>query len=178
MHITTTNTQEDDHLNDIEAEANLKGTMTFRNWTDSLNEIQTPAKEEDVNPKELKMGIEVEMEHTNSQAKAKVIALQHLAEDPKYYTKLKSLGLEETVVGNKIECDGCGWSWKIVDGGDDLFICHKCGHDNSPLNEAKPYKHKHGFDDKLGKDPFGLNQFAREIAEEVISEGRYDTLAN
>jgi hypothetical protein len=36
--ITTTNTQEDDHLNKIEAEANLKGTMTFRNWTDSLNE--------------------------------------------------------------------------------------------------------------------------------------------
>jgi hypothetical protein len=36
--ITTTNTLEDDHLNDIEAEANLKGTMTFRNWTDSLNE--------------------------------------------------------------------------------------------------------------------------------------------
>ena len=36
--ITTTNTQEDDNLNDIEAEANLKGTMTFRNWTDSLNE--------------------------------------------------------------------------------------------------------------------------------------------
>ena len=36
--ITTTNTQEDDHLNDIESEANLKGTMTFRNWTDSLQE--------------------------------------------------------------------------------------------------------------------------------------------
>jgi hypothetical protein len=36
--ITTTNTQEDDYLNDIEAEANLKGTMTFRNWTDSLEE--------------------------------------------------------------------------------------------------------------------------------------------
>ena len=68
--IQTTNTQKDDHLNDIEAEANLKGTMTFRNWTDSLN-------------------------------------------------------------------------------------------------EAKPYKHKSGFNDKLGKDPFGLNQFAREIATEV-----------
>jgi PAS domain-containing protein len=36
--ITTTNTQEDDRLNDLEAEANLKGTMTFRNWTDSLEE--------------------------------------------------------------------------------------------------------------------------------------------
>ena len=34
--ITTTNTQEDDSLNDIEAEANLNGTMTFRNWTDSI----------------------------------------------------------------------------------------------------------------------------------------------
>jgi len=38
--ITTTNTQEDDKLNNIEAEANLKGTMTFRNWTDSLNEVK------------------------------------------------------------------------------------------------------------------------------------------
>ncbi len=109
--IQTTNTQEDDNLNDIEAEANLKGTMTFRNWTDSLN---------------------------------------------------------EAIVGNKIECDKCGWSWKIVEGGDDLFVCHKCGNDNTPLNEIKPYKHKHGFNDKLGKDPFGLNQFAREIAEEAL----------
>jgi hypothetical protein len=73
--ITTTNTQEDDDLNKIEAEANLKGTMTFRNWTDSLEE-------------------------------------------------------------------------------------------------------KQGFDPKLGKDPFGLNQFAREIAEEVINEGRYDKFVN
>ena len=104
--ITTTNTQEDDNLNDIEAEANLKGTMTFRNWTDSLN---------------------------------------------------------EAIVGDKIECDNCDWSWNIVDGGDDLFICHKCGHDNTPLGEKK------------NKDPFGLNQYARELAsglEEEIDEGR------
>ena len=39
--ITTTNTHEDDNLNDLEKEANLKGTMTFRNWTDSLNEANT-----------------------------------------------------------------------------------------------------------------------------------------
>ena len=35
--IRTTNTLEDDALNDLEAEANLKGTMTFRNWTDSID---------------------------------------------------------------------------------------------------------------------------------------------
>jgi hypothetical protein len=39
------------------------------------------------------MGIRVEMEHTDNPKEAKIIALQHLAEDPKYYSKLKTLGL-------------------------------------------------------------------------------------
>jgi len=44
--------------------------------------------------------------------------------------------LTEGVLGDKIVCDDCGWSWKIKDGGDDLYVCHKCGHDNTPsLNE-------------------------------------------
>jgi cytidyltransferase-like protein len=38
--------------------------------------------------------------------------------------------LNEKIVGNKIECDNCNWSWNIKDGGDDLFLCHKCGHNN------------------------------------------------
>ena len=48
--------------------------------------------------------------------------------------------LNEAIVGDEIVCDNCGWHWKIVDGGDDLFICHKCGHDNTPLNEASKKK--------------------------------------
>ena len=94
--VAGTNTTEDDHLDKIEQEANLRGTMTFRNWTDSI--------------------------------------------------------LNEAIVGEKIKCDNCGWSWNIVDGGDDLFICHKCGHDNKLVSEKK------------NKDPFGLNAFARELA--------------
>tara|TARA_R110001592_G_scaffold86021_1_gene253924 strand:- start:4020 stop:5651 length:1632 start_codon:yes stop_codon:yes gene_type:complete len=39
--------------------------------------------------------------------------------------------LEEEIVGDKIECDNCDWSWDIKSGGDDLHICHKCGHDNA-----------------------------------------------
>ena len=74
--ITTTNTLEDDHLNDIEREAYTRGNMVFRNYTDG-----------------------------------------------------------------------------------------KDGEEVTSLNEKeKPYKHKHGFDKNLGKDPFGLNQFARELA--------------
>jgi hypothetical protein len=47
------------------------------------------------NPEELKKGIEVEKEHTDNPRVAMKIALDHLDEDPKYYTKLATLGLEE-----------------------------------------------------------------------------------
>ena len=94
--VSGTDTTEDDHLDKIEQEANLRGTMTFRNWTDSI--------------------------------------------------------LNEAIVGEKIKCDNCDWSWNIVDGGDDLYTCHKCWHDNTPIEEKK------------NKDPFGLNAYARELA--------------
>jgi hypothetical protein len=31
---------------------------------------------------------------------------------------------------DKIVCQNCGWSWLVKDGGDDLYVCHKCFHDN------------------------------------------------
>ena len=45
----------------------------------------------DVNKNQLKMGIKVEMEHTSDRKKAKQIALDHLAEYPKYYTGLNKM---------------------------------------------------------------------------------------
>jgi hypothetical protein len=47
--------------------------------------------EADVDPKELEMGIKVEMEHTNNPIIAKRIALDHLAEIPNYYTLLAEM---------------------------------------------------------------------------------------
>ena len=32
----------------------------------------------------------------------------------------------------KIKCNHCGWSWKKSEGGKDLHVCHKCGHDSNP----------------------------------------------
>jgi hypothetical protein len=43
--------------------------------------------------KELKKGTNVEMEHTSSREQAEKIAMDHLVEDPKYYTKIKKMGL-------------------------------------------------------------------------------------
>jgi len=103
--IPGTDTTSSDHLTNLEKEANLKGTMTFRNWTDSI--------------------------------------------------------LNEAVVGDKIECNKCGWSWNIVDGGNDLFMCHKCGHNNEPISEGKK------------KDPFGLLAYAQELGRLREDESEY-----
>ena len=53
--------------------------------------------------------------------------------------ELKEAILNETVTDTDIICDNCGWTWAIVDGGDDLYNCHTCGHDNTPntMNEQK-----------------------------------------
>ena len=36
----------------------------------------------------------------------------------------------EIVTKKKVICDKCGWSWKLSEGGDDPYICHKCWHNN------------------------------------------------
>lgn len=40
-------------------------------------------------------------------------------------------GGEVIINPTEIECHKCHWHWKVKDGGDDLFICHKCFTDNS-----------------------------------------------
>lgn len=47
----------------------------------------------DFDNKELSAGIKVELEHTNDKQLAKEIAMDHLKEDPRYYTKLKKAKL-------------------------------------------------------------------------------------
>ena len=251
--ISGTNTTENDHLDKLEQEANLRGTMTFRNWTDSLNEnlneigdlSQAPYKwktfpkpegsndpytyydfstdngtkyqvvfnrevfgktvnydmsfvaknkddkgfsadaltggneplkimstivditreqiknSEDVDfitfePTKGKSGEEGAKGNTRSKLykiiikknfpKAKVSGTDTVVVD---MTAYKSNDLKEAIVGDKIECDNCDWSWDIVSGGNDLFVCHKCGHDNELIEE--------------NKDPFGINAYAREL---------------
>lgn len=30
-----------------------------------------------------------------------------------------------------VHCDNCDWSWKLSEGGNDPYVCHKCGTDNT-----------------------------------------------
>ena len=40
-------------------------------------------------------------------------------------------------LNKRIVCQNCGWSWKYVDGGKELYVCHKCGTDNTKFYEQK-----------------------------------------
>jgi len=53
--------------------------------------VEKGLKKADVDAGELKMGIDVEMEHTTSPEMAERIALDHLAEIDDYYTRLKKM---------------------------------------------------------------------------------------
>jgi len=46
---------------------------------------------------QLRLGIKTEMEHTDNKKQAKEVAMDHLSENPKYYTLLKKAKLEEAI---------------------------------------------------------------------------------
>lgn len=51
------------------------------------------------------------------------------------FIKFKNL-LDEIIVGGKVICDTCNWKWDISDGGEQPYLCHKCGNDNTPIKEG------------------------------------------
>lgn len=69
-------------LKDIAKKHDKKGYYHIDDMIDSLK-------------KQLAMGMKVEMEHTKDKSKAKEIAMDHLWEDPNYYTKLKKIESNE-----------------------------------------------------------------------------------
>lgn len=81
----------------------LGGYFLFRNEEENFLEggKGDDTDEEDVDPDELEMGIEVEQEHTTNKKIAKEIALDHLTEDPEYYTKLKAIHKENPVTSKR-----------------------------------------------------------------------------
>jgi len=54
-----------------------------------------------MDPKELEMGIKVEMEHTSNKLISKKISMDHLTENPKYYTYLKEMEDKATAAGDQ-----------------------------------------------------------------------------
>jgi hypothetical protein len=64
-----------------------------------------------------------------------------------------------------IECGKCGWRWKLKDGGDNPYLCHKCDYDNS-------YKYNGEIDEYDVENEQDLKEFIHFIKEytQVLSE--------
>jgi hypothetical protein len=245
--ITTTNTQEDDYLNDIEAEANLKGTMTFRNWTDSLNEIgDASAAKLEWNPAQIeKIAKEIERKIANQNEDTveyydmlpaiEVISYESRTryrvtvdasvDKPEDGLAMTTLRVDFTTEEGGDDAINKGEQYKILATLTDIIIQlinrvneidsttldlvkfyakddTEGKYANSDSKRGKLYQAfinknlsklpgewkmstsdevimlspvvSEGFDKNLGKDPFGLNQFAREL----MAEGAYDSLVN
>jgi hypothetical protein len=79
----------------------INNYMTFKSfYTEQLAKgmsLEDIAKKHNIDiselQKELEKGAKVEHEHTNSEEHAKRVAMDHLVEDPKYYTKLSKARL-------------------------------------------------------------------------------------
>jgi hypothetical protein len=68
--------------------------------------------------------------------------------------------------GEEVKCKECGWHWKLLDGGKDPYICHKCGHDNTP-KDVSVVKKINAMDEIGPIERFVMeNQSKRQIKEE------------
>jgi hypothetical protein len=87
-----------------------------------------------------------------------------------FVTAILPDNINEVVTDTEVICDNCGWEWPIVDGGDDLYICHKCGHDNNPdLEEGR--KKKSDPKKGTGKKPEGSGRrlYTDEDPKDTVS---------
>ncbi len=111
---------------------------------------------DDFDQEQIKMGIEIEMEHTDDPEKAKEIAMDHLMEDPEYYTKLK-----------KMEAGACDEekepqyviSWKVLD---EPTVRRRYINGKSPDDAEKKFK------DSLKRDGMPMDQV--EITDVKLKE--------
>ena len=89
---------ESKNINEIE---DLKGGLADNKTLIKIAKKHTTIGNRNVNEmvkllkKQLSMGMKVEMEHTNNRKRAEEIAMDHLSENPNYYTKLKKVEATE-----------------------------------------------------------------------------------
>lgn len=204
--VSTTNTMEDDNIDKLEQEANLKGTMTFRNWTDSLNENTTTdnypfkvtGKTYDDEDNSL-ITVSYEFTTPDNSYRVEFYSGEH---SPEAKTFDLSFGVNTGDLNtiDTFQMTGEGNARKIfktilnivedfinkedvkkivVDGTDKKRKrIYKAIFSSVPSNISDKIELK----EAKNKDPFGLNQYARELAqgleETIVMEGRYDTISN
>ena len=85
---------------------------------------------------------------------------------------IQGLTYDEFNTIGEITCKNCGWQWNISDGGNDPYICHKCGYDNQETDDRVDIKLEglrvsFDYDDTLTTSK-GKELLKKELAENNI----------
>jgi cytidyltransferase-like protein len=65
-----------------------------------------------------------------------------------------------------ITCENCGWDWKLSEGGNDPYLCHKCGHDNVDEYDVETTDEYRDFISFL-------KEHTQQLSESKINEAEY-----
>lgn len=70
----------------------------------------------------------------------------------------------------KVKCSNCGWEWDLANGGDDSYICHKCGYDQE--NDVFDYSKIIEFDVKEEEEQDFLQEL-KKTNRNILIESKY-----
>jgi len=164
--ITTTDTTEDANLNDLEKEANLLGTMTFRNYTDGLQKTQVNETMTVYRLGEIPYDEDSFFVTPDYRTWAKFYPNEEIH---KITTNKLYLPLVNKSFSSFDELRSKYESGEFTD--DDVAYINpeESGIQNFEQYEIKPEDiidlEQINEQKKKNKDPFGLNQYARELAQ-------------
>jgi hypothetical protein len=108
----------------IPSEQSIKVVVHNRNMADILRTLahELVHHMQNINGEELN-GEDGSDTENEANAMAGVIMREFGRENPEIFESK----IDKGVI---ITCKNCGWHWPLAKGGNDPYICHKCGHDN------------------------------------------------
>ena len=66
----------------------------------------------------------------------------------------------------EIHCTNCEWHWSLASGGNDPYVCHKCGHDNTEEYDVEN-------EQDLKEFVSFLKEYTQQLSESTLTEAEY-----
>lgn len=87
------------------------------------------------------------------------------------YYQSNNLSFNGLKIDDRIDCKNCGWSWKVKDGGDDLYVCHRCNYDNSKFYLPKDNKYSNAdYSEAITQGISAVGSIGSSIAQKKANE--------
>jgi len=79
---------------------------------------------------------------------------------PSYVDEVSGKTISKSLLNDIIVCKKCNWEWEIKDGGEDPYVCHKCGYDNSPNKDM--FKSHSDYPDSVKNNAKAVLKYVEE----------------